>query len=155
VTTSPFITQISVMTAIAVLMTIGVYGLVAGIVKLDDLGLYLSKASGDDAGSRLQRNIGAWILTLAPYLMKTLSIAGTAAMFLVGGGILVHGIPGLEPWIHDMAAAAAAALSGLGGLLAALMPMLANAILGIVAGAVAVAVMTLIRRISGSATPAH
>src|SRR3546814_6531726 len=77
-------------------MTVGVYGLVAGIVKLDDAGLYLSQRKGDTVFPALLRGLGAAILAMAPYLMKALSIAGTAAMFLVGGGILLHGIPGAE-----------------------------------------------------------
>lgn len=91
-----FARQLAVLVAIALIMTIGVYGLVGGIVKLDDLGLMLSRKRG------ASRATGALILRGAPWLMKFLSIAGTAAMFLVGGNILVHGIPALkrfiEPW---------------------------------------------------------
>jgi predicted DNA repair protein MutK len=83
-----FLTRVTVMAAIALLMTVGVYGLVAGIVKLDDLGLYLAKKS-----SRLLRLIGSGLVSAAPWLMKSLSVVGTVAMFLVGGGILVHGLP--------------------------------------------------------------
>ena len=97
---APFATQVAVLVGIALLMTVGVYGLVAGIVKLDDAGLYLSRREGDAAVARIQRRVGASILEAAPLLMKGLSIAGTAAMFLVGGGILVHGIPGLHDWIE-------------------------------------------------------
>jgi hypothetical protein len=77
-------------------MTVGVYGLVAGIVKLDDAGIYLSRKS-----SGFAQAAGAAILRVAPWLMKGLSVAGTAAMFLVGGGILVHGIPLLHHWVED------------------------------------------------------
>ncbi len=84
-----FVQQVGVLVGIAVLMTVGVYGLVAGIVKLDDLGLYLNRAAGDGVGARLSRALGAGILRTAPWLMKFLSVAGTAAMFLVGGSILV------------------------------------------------------------------
>ena len=77
-------------------MTVGVYGLVGGIVKLDDGGLHLSQRSGETAFARMQRGLGGAILAGAPWLMKGLSVAGTAAMFLVGGGILVHGIPPLH-----------------------------------------------------------
>src|SRR3546814_9218337 len=83
-------------------MTVGVYGLVAGIVKLDDAGLYLSQRKGDTVFPALLRGLGAAILAMAPYLMKALSIAGTAAMFLVGGGILLHGIPGAEHYIGEL-----------------------------------------------------
>ena len=81
VASANFATQLTVLAGIAIIMTIGVYGLVAGIVKLDDAGLYLSRRAG-----RVSRAVGAAILKVAPYLMKGLSIAGTAAMFLVGGG---------------------------------------------------------------------
>jgi hypothetical protein len=90
----PFASQLGVLLAISTIMTIGVYGLVGGIVKLDDAGLALSRRA--DAASRA---LGAGILRAAPLLMKFLSIAGTAAMFLVGGGILVHGVPALEHFI--------------------------------------------------------
>ena len=89
---SEFIVQVGVLAGIAIVMTVGVYGLVAGIVKLDDFGLYLSRR-----GSAAARGIGAAILRAAPWLMKGLSVAGTAAMFLVGGGILVHGIAAAAP----------------------------------------------------------
>jgi predicted DNA repair protein MutK len=99
-----FITRVAVLTGLALLMTVGVYGLVAAIVKLDDLGLHLTeqgRAAGDTGGA--QRAAGAAILRVAPWLMKLLSIAGTAAMFLVGGGILTHGVPGLHDWVHHQA----------------------------------------------------
>jgi predicted DNA repair protein MutK len=87
---APFPTRVAVLVGIALLMTIGVYGLVGGIVKLDDAGQYLSRRDGHAMVARIQRGIGASILETAPVLMKGLSIAGTAAMFLVGGGILAH-----------------------------------------------------------------
>jgi len=87
------VTQISVLSVIAIVMTVGVYGLVAGLVKIDDLGLHLFQAP--NAGN-LKKKLGLALLKSAPVLMKFLSIAGTAAMFLVGGGILVHGIPYLH-----------------------------------------------------------
>ena len=89
----PMLTQVLVVSGIALLMTVGVYGLVAGIVKLDDAGLHLIQEKASDAWGGFKRALGRGILRVAPYLMKTLSIVGTAAMFLVGGGILVHGIP--------------------------------------------------------------
>jgi predicted DNA repair protein MutK len=93
-----FAVQVGVLVAIALVMTVGVYGLVAGIVKLDDIGLYLSQRA--TAGARA---IGRGLLTVAPWLMKFLSVAGTAAMFLVGGGILTHNIPALHHWIEGLA----------------------------------------------------
>src|SRR6478735_11087154 len=98
----PLATQIGVMIGIAALMTAGVYGLVAGIVRLDDIGLYLSRFPD---GAR--RQLGRAILTGAPYLMRTLSVVGTAAMFLVGGGILTHGFPGAHETIDHLTEPAA------------------------------------------------
>jgi len=94
---SPFVTQFTVLAGIALLMTVGVYGLVAGIVKIDDAGLYLSRQSGSGTQA-----LGRGLLRTAPILMKVLSIAGTAAMFLVGGGILVHGLPFLHHLIDGL-----------------------------------------------------
>jgi hypothetical protein len=131
---SPFGTRVAVLAGIATLMTVGVYGLVAGIVKLDDLGQYLVTRGG--AG----RAVGVGIVKAAPWLMKGLSIAGTVAMFLVGGGILTHGIPGVHGWIHHL-------VEGSGGLVTALVPMLLDAVVGIVAGLVAVGVVTGVKRL--------
>lgn len=133
----PINMQILVVTVIAAVMTVGVYGLVAGIVKLDDLGLWLSRRPGG-----FSRAMGRGVLRLAPWLMKFLSIAGTIAMFLVGGGILVHGIPGAEAWLHHVLEGAAAALGQGAGFVAALLPVLANGVLGLLAGAVLVTVIT-------------
>ena len=128
-----FITQVLVLCGIAVAMTVGVYGIVAGIVKLDDLGLWLSRRAGASAW------IGRAILRAAPWLMKTLSVAGTAAMFLVGGGILTHGVPALDRAIED----ATAALHGVAQSAAA---MTANALVGVAAGAVVLMLVTLAGR---------
>ena len=97
VATLPISIQISVLISVSLFITIGVYGLVAAIVKLDDLGLHLLKS-----GATGVREIGRMILKLAPYLMKTLSIVGTIAMFLVGGGIIAHGVPAIHHWIEDI-----------------------------------------------------
>ncbi len=126
-------------------MTIGVYGLVAGIVKLDDAGLYLSRQQVGGFAS-LQRSLGRGILRAAPYLMKTLSVVGTAAMFLVGGGILVHGIPGSHDYVHAVVHAAET-LPGVGGALAMLAPLLIDALTGIIAGAVILAAVSIPRRL--------
>jgi uncharacterized protein len=96
VAAKPFLTQALTLSAIALVMTAGVYGLVACIVKLDDLGLYLSQRRG------VARALGHGIVRTAPLLMKTLSILGTAAMFLVGGQILVHGIPPVHHWLEHL-----------------------------------------------------
>ncbi|MEO8296889.1 MAG: DUF808 domain-containing protein [Burkholderiales bacterium] len=119
---APLATQFTVLAGVALLMTVFVYGLVAGIVKLDDLGLALSRRSG------AARGLGLVILRAAPWLMKGLSVAGTAAMFLVGGGILVHGVPALH---H-----AVSAWAEQGGALGWLIEALANAAIGAVVGAV-------------------
>lgn len=125
----PFAQQVTVLSGIALLMTVGVYGLVAGIVKLDDAGLYLSRHGG-----RVLRMLGRGILRLAPWLMKLLSVVGTAAMFMVGGGILVHGVPLLGGLIQD-GAMAVAALPLLGEPLEWLAPTLLSALFGVLAGA--------------------
>jgi uncharacterized protein len=129
-------TQVAVLVGIAILMTVGVYGLVAGIVKLDDLGLFLSKRGGAQAA------LGRGILRAAPWLMKALSIAGTAAMFLVGGGIVVHGVPVLHHLVEGWTAAA-------GSGAAWLVEQLGNAGIGIAAGAVVLVVVTLGKKLLG------
>jgi predicted DNA repair protein MutK len=128
VATYSFLTQVAVLVGIAVAMTVGVYGLVAGIVKLDDLGLYLSRASG-----ALRQAVGAGILRAAPWIMKALTVAGTVAMFLVGGGILTHGIPALHHAIEHWSLALAG-LPFAGGVLGVLAPLILDGLAGIVAG---------------------
>jgi predicted DNA repair protein MutK len=142
VAAASFSKQVIVLSGIALVMTVGVYGLVAGIVKLDDAGLYLNQRSGAGLGSRLQRALGRGLLLTAPHLMKGLSILGTAAMFMVGGGILTHGVHAAHEWIEQLAQSVAAH----SGLLAALLPTLANALVGIAAGAVALALVSLTTR---------
>lgn len=112
VSDKPFLTQVGVLSAIAILMTVGVYGLVAGIVKLDDLGLWLSRQAGAAA-----RAVGRLLLKAAPWLMKALSVLGTAAMFLVGGGIVVHGIPPAHHLVEAQGALLGTVLNGLAGIL--------------------------------------
>jgi uncharacterized protein len=141
-----FGTRVGALAAIAVIMTVGVYGLVAGIVKLDDAGLWLRKRDG------IARFVGNVLVRGAPWLMKGLSIAGTAAMFLVGGGILVHGVPGVEAWLHDLEERAHFPGSRV------VVSNGANAIVGIVAGAVLLAIVSGVKRLvpkkakSGSST---
>ncbi|ALF59968.1 DUF808 domain-containing protein [Psychrobacter urativorans] len=120
-----------VLSIIAVTITIGVYGLVAGIVKMDDLGLHLMKKS-----SNVQQKTGAFLLSFAPKLMKFLSIAGTIAMFLVGGGILVHGIDFLHHEVEDLA--------HLTGIFESATTMLLNALVGLIVGVIVVAIVTMI-----------
>ncbi|OGA04577.1 MAG: hypothetical protein A3H35_17605 [Betaproteobacteria bacterium RIFCSPLOWO2_02_FULL_62_17] len=140
--------QVTVLTAIAVLMTIGVYGLVAGIVKLDDAGLYLGRNVNPGLLGRVLRRIGGWLLRLAPMLMKGLSVAGTVAMFMVGGGILTHGIPVVHEAIEHLAQGAGH-LSGLGGVLESVIAALLDALAGVVAGALVLVAVLGGRRIFG------
>jgi hypothetical protein len=111
VSDKPFVTQVGVLLAIATLMTVGVYGLVAGIVKLDDLGLWLSRQA-----SAAAQAVGRLLLRAAPWLMKTLSVLGTAAMFLVGGGIVVHGIPPAQHFVEGQGALLGTVLNGGAGI---------------------------------------
>ena len=139
VQSATFGVQVAAICTIAVLMTIGVYGLVAGIVKLDDAGLYLAKTDPQASGAGARIALGKGVLFLAPWLMKTLSVVGTAAMFLVGGGILVHGIPGSHDWIHHLQEMVTA--------VSWLVPLLVNLIGGLVAGAMVLAVVTMVGRL--------
>lgn len=132
-----FTTQVLVLATIAVAVTIGVYGLVAGIVKLDDLGLALHQRDSATA-----QRIGNGLLWLAPWLMKTLSIVGTAAMFMVGGGILTHGFHAIGHWIEDTAEHTLA-LPWIGSVLGGLAPTLLSAAFGILAGGLIFALMTV------------
>ena len=141
---SPFMTQVAVLCGIAVLMTVGVYGLVAGIVKLDDGGLYLSQRAGEGAGAAFHRGMGRAILRAAPWLMKGLSLAGTAAMFLVGGGILTHGLAPLHHLIESLTQQVGA---GAGAFLAALTPLLMDALVGLVAGALVLLLVSGAKRL--------
>ncbi len=147
---SAFVTQVSVVAGIALLMTIGVYGLVAGIVKLDDAGFYLVKAPAKNIWGGFKRALGRGLLAFAPFLMKSLAVVGTAAMFLVGGGILVHGLPFLaehlhriEHWVEEIPTVGA-------GLLV-ITPTLFNAVFGILAGAILVSVISVFMRFKKSA----
>ena len=144
VAAAPFAQQVAVLVSIALLMTVGVYGLVAGIVKLDDLGLWLTGKA-----SALARALGRALLAAAPRLMKFLSVAGMAAMFLVGGGILVHGVPALHHAIDGLGLAAAA--WPLGGLWSLLTTNLLNAVVGLAAGAAVLSAWLLLGRLRGSA----
>ncbi len=137
VATAAFTRQLGVLVAISLLMTVGVYGFVAGIVKIDDAGLWLSRRA-----SAAARGLGRFLLGLAPWLMKSLSVAGMAAMFLVGGGILVHSIPALHHLIEGWASQA----GGIGWLVS----MLGSAVVGIIAGAVTLGAVVLVKRLRGT-----
>jgi uncharacterized protein len=140
---SEFAVQVAVVAGIAVVMTVGVYGLVAAIVKIDDLGLYLSLQDGGAA-----RGLGAAILRITPWLMKGLSVAGTAAMFLVGGGILVHGVAPLHHAVEQLAQGVAA------GVGAAVLVLMLNALAGVAAGGLVLAAVVLAQRIARRRAPA-
>ena len=133
--------QFMVLATIAIVMTIGVYGLVAGIVKLDDAGLHLSKKANSAA-----QGLGKALLLMAPKLMKTLAVVGTAAMFMVGGSILVHGVPALAHMSHNVAEAAAA-VPGIGGALKFIAPTLVDLVAGIIAGGIVLLVVTGVKRL--------
>lgn len=148
----PLLQQFLVLIAISIAMTVGVYGLVAAIVKLDDAGMWLEARSGTGAVARFQRLLGAGLLRFAPLLMKFLSIAGTAAMFLVGGGIVVHAIGPLHHWLE--ATSAAWSVKPGGDILSSLLEAFVGATIGIVAGALALAVVTLVKKIRGRFTTA-
>lgn len=141
VSASPLPQQIGTLSVVAVAMTIGVYGLVAAIVKLDDAGLLLHRLSQTGRGGMVAHGLGTFLLRAAPWLMKTLAVAGTAAMFMVGGSILAHGVPplahGIEQGVDQLAA---------NPLLRSFTGMLIESLIGIFSGAVLVAAVTLGKR---------
>ncbi|NGZ83326.1 DUF808 domain-containing protein [Duganella aceris] len=132
-----FMQQVTVVIGIALVMTVGVYGIVAGIVKMDDAGLYLSQRGGAAV-----RGFGRLLLAAAPKLMKLLSVVGTAAMFMVGGGILTHGTPGAHDIIHH-ATEAAGGVPAIGPVLGFVTPSLLDAVAGVIAGALALLVVMM------------
>jgi len=135
---APLLNQVLILSGIAVLVTIGVYGLVGIIVKLDDMGYWLAEKR-----AALAQALGKSLLFVAPWLMKILSVVGTLAMFLVGGGIVVHGVAPLHHAIEHMA-------QGSNTLVAALIPVLANLVLGFIIGAIVLSAVKLIARLRGT-----
>lgn len=143
VQTDDFVVLASAVVAIAVLMTFGVYGLVAAIVKIDDLGYFLVRISGQKSG--VKRALGNFLVNLSPMLMKALTVIGTVAMFLVGGGILAHGIPGVSivhHFVEDLES-----LEVVGGFIAVTGTTLVNTVVGVTAGAILVPLVAGIRRL--------
>ena len=136
----PFLTQAIVVSLIAAVMTAGVYGLVAGIVKLDDAGLYLVKHSN---GAGFKHSFGSLLVNVAPYLMKTLAVVGTIAMFLVGGGIVVHSIPQIHTVVEQLTQQITFSGSH------TIVPPLLNGIVGIIAGIAVLMVVSLVNKIRG------
>lgn len=141
VATASFSNQVMVLAGIAIIMTVGVYGLVAGIVKLDDGGLYLAQCKGETLLASLKRKFGFGILKFAPYMMKTLAVVGTAAMFLVGGAILTHGIPVVHHWIEHIATTID------NGFMQWLLPTLLNGLFGVAAGVLALMIFVPAQRL--------
>lgn len=142
---APFMTRVWVLVGLSLLMTAGVYGLVGGIVKLDDLGALLTRRSAGRTGAAaaLQRALGTGIVQTAPWLMKGLSVAGTIAMFLVGGGILSHGLP----FAHRLSVHLTEAAGGVLGVFGVLVPTLFDLLLGVIAGSLILAVVMLVQRL--------
>lgn len=138
---APLTQQVLVVGGVALAMTVGVYGLVAAIVKMDDAGLHLSQRANPAAQA-----LGRGLLATAPRMMKALSVVGTAAMFLVGGSILLHGLPGAHEVVHAVEHSAAA-VAGVGPVLAAVAPTLVDALAGVLAGVAAVAAVGVIGRV--------
>jgi len=135
-----FEVQVAVVSGLALAITVGVYGLVAAIVKLDDLGLYLLRKSVSGSFNAIQRSCGRALLMFAPMLMKGLTIIGTIAMFLVGGGIIVHSVNWLlqqahhlKEWTLNIAGSFAETTIGI----------LFDGVIGIVAGFIVLATITL------------
>ena len=141
VATATFSTKVMVLSVIAILMTVGVYGFVAMIVKIDDLGLYLTQQA-----SSFKQTIGRGLLAFAPKLMKTLTIVGTIAMFLVGGGIISHGVPLLHHFTEG-SVDYAEHIPTVGSIMGALTPTLINLVIGFVAGLIVLAIVSLIKKV--------
>ncbi len=136
---APLLNQILVLSGIAILVTVGVYGLVGVIVKLDDMGFWLAEKK-----SALAQWVGKALLAIAPRLMKILTFVGTLAMFLVGGGIVVHGVAPLHHVIENLT-------HGLSGMLASTLPVVANLVLGFIIGAIVFGVVKAITALRGKA----
>ncbi len=134
---APLLNQVLILAGIAILVTIGVYGLVGIIVKLDDMGYWLVERQPAPA-----RLLGKGLLALAPLLMKVLTIVGTLAMFLVGGGIVVHGIPALHHLIEQWGAMG-------GAVVAAVLPQLMNLVIGFILGLALMMLVSLVNRMRG------
>lgn len=139
--------QVAVVSGLAVAITVGVYGIVAAIVKIDDFGLYLLRKSVSGSFNSIQRFLGRSLLMFAPFLMRVLTVVGTIAMFLVGGGILVHSFSWLHNHIHHLVEWTS---SIIGGFAHSVMPILFEGVVGIIAGAVVLMVMALISKLRKS-----
>ncbi|KAE9797672.1 DUF808 family protein, partial [Escherichia coli] len=134
---APLLNQVLVLSGIALVVTVGVYGLVGIIVKLDDIGYWLAEKR-----SLLAQSLGKGLLVVAPWLMKTLSVVGTLAMFLVGGGIVVHGISSLHHAIEHFAQQQSTLIS-------LMLPTLLNLVLGFIIGGIVVLLVKAVARVRG------
>ena len=141
VAAASFLTKVTVLSVIAVAMTVGVYGFVALIVKIDDIGLYLTEQA-----TKFKQRIGRGLLAFAPILMKTLSVVGTAAMFLVGGGIINHAIPFVHHFTEDTVEYVQD-IPTMGSIVGSVTPMLINLVVGILAGILVVIVVTIVQKV--------
>jgi predicted DNA repair protein MutK len=147
-----FSMQVAVLCAIAIIMTVGVYGFVGLIVKLDDIGLYLKQKQGSQALHWLRQLVGNGLLSFAPRLMKSLTVIGTIAMFLVGGGILTHQLPMAHHWIEEVTMSAGG-FAAIGGVLEAILPSLLNILAGVVAGAVVLVSVGTLQKVYAKLKP--
>ena len=145
----PFSTQIAVLSLMSIVFTVGVYGLVAMIVKIDDLGLYLVRGAVADGGRSVKRTLGNMLLKFAPILMKLLSIVGTAAMFLVGGGIIAHGIPALHHFV-EYSIEVVSVFPNMNNLIGSLTGIMMNGFVGIVAGLLAFGIFVGVQKLFSS-----
>jgi uncharacterized protein len=142
VTNEVFLKQAMVVSIIAIVITVGVYGIVAGIVKLDDLGIHLMLKKGQGFFKQIQRKVGQKLLAFAPILMRILTVLGTAAMFLVGGSIIGHGIPPIHHFSEHLIESFHS-ITTFGSSLVFLSPIVIDAIVGLLAGAISVGLFTL------------
>lgn len=142
-----FIHQVMTLIGVSILMTVGVYGLVAVIVKIDDVGLYFSKLQSKNLFGKLQRGLGGILLQAAPKLMKLLTVVGMVAMFLVGGSLLIHGLPGTHEILYDVTHAVNT-IPVIGGLLATITPTLLDGLTGVIAGGVVLMLVNLFQKVT-------
>jgi predicted DNA repair protein MutK len=145
-----FASQVLVVAGIAVVMTVGVYGVVAGIIKLDDAGLYLVEREGEGAWLAFQHWLGQRMLDFAPVLMKILGVVGTLAMFMVGGGILVHGVHVLGEFLEHLVARGSE-IGVIGPAIDVAGFSLLSALFGVLAGAVVMALVATLQRLRNRA----
>ena len=148
-------TQLAVLSGVGFIMTVGVYGLVAGIVKIDDLGLFLSRLPVKPQASRWKQTLGLWLLDMAPWLMKALTVLGTAAMFLVGGGIISHGLPLVHHASLAVVDAFVAGAGSAGALFGPVVGLSLDLLVGMLAGALVLLLVGMVQQFKKRVWPAH